>query len=372
MAQMKQPGDWIADRFQVFEVYQGGMSVVYVVNDHYGTTGRQLVALKTLRDELLVYRTRRSRFAKECRLWVQLGEHPHIVQAHSVEVFAGRPYVVLELIRGGDLNHWIRSPKLDLIQALKFGVHFCLGLEHALRQGLSCHRDIKPANLLITAEGTLKLTDFGLANVSEEMVAVRAGPADDGAIPLADVAPHQTIRWSDPRDQPPMLGTVEPPRPTSGPAWVDGTEFDQDGGIALDVSPSPGSSRRGDDAPGKRLTQDGVRIGTAVYMSPEQFRDPSSVDVRADIYSFGVVFFEMIAGHPPFKADSVEKLEHLHTFAKPPSIAASVPPKLKKLAPEIEALIGRCLKKAPVDRFAKVSDLRKGLVRILARAGIRI
>jgi serine/threonine protein kinase len=371
MAAMKQPGDWIADRFQVFEVYQGGMSVVYVVNDHYGTTGRQLVALKTLRDEILVHRTRRSRFAKECRLWVQLGEHPHIVQAHSVEIFAGRPYVVLELIRGGDLNHWIRSPKLDLIQALKFGVQFCLGLEHALRQGLSCHRDVKPANLLITSAGSLKLTDFGLANVSEEMVAVRAGPSSDGAIELSDVVSHQTIRWSDPRDQAQSLGTIEPPRQASGSAWDGGAELDQDGGIALDT-PDSGSRHHGNAPPGKRLTQDGVRIGTAVYMSPEQFRDPASVDVRADIYSFGIVFFEMIAGHPPFKADSIEKLEHLHMTAKPPSISASIPHKLRKLGPEIESVIARCLKKAPGDRFAKVSELRKALVRILTQAGVRI
>lgn len=366
MAELKQPGDWIADRFQVFEVYQGGMSVVYVVNDHHGTTGRQLVALKTLRDEVLVHRVRRSRFAKECRLWVQLGEHPHIVQAHSVEIFAGRPYVVLELIRGGDLNHWIRSPKLDLIQALRFGVQFCHGLEHALRQGLSCHRDVKPANLLITAAGSLKLTDFGLANVSEEMVAVRAVPSNDGGIELADVVSHQTIHWSDPRDQSQSPGAVAPPRQVSVAAWDD-TELDQDGGIALDTPMSEG--RRHGDA--KRLTQDGVRIGTAVYMSPEQFRDPASVDVRADIYSFGVVFFEMIAGHPPFKANSVEKLEYLHTNSKPPSIAASVPHKFRKLGPEIEAVIARCLKKAPGDRFAKVSELRKALVRILTLAGAR-
>jgi hypothetical protein len=80
----------------------------------------------------------------------------------------------------------------------------------------------------------------------------------------------------------------------------------------------------------------------------------------------------MIAGHPPFKADSIEKLEYLHITAKPPSVAASIPHKLRKLAPEIEAVIKRCLKKDPVDRFAKVSELRKALIRILTQAGARI
>ena len=360
MADLKRPGDWIADRFQVFEVYQGGMGVVYVVNDHQGTTGRQLVALKTLKDEILVHRTQRTRFATECRLWVQLGEHPNIVQAYSVEILAGRPYVVLELVRGGDLNRWIRSPNLDLIQALKFGVQFCLGLEHGLRQGLSCHRDIKPANLLITSDAVLKLTDFGLADVSEEMVAVRASSAsDDGSIPLAETPSHQTIRWSDPRDQPLPLEPTPPPQPVE-------EEEGPNGGIAIELTPFHERQGKG------RLTKGKGRIGTAVYMAPEQFRDPSSVDVRADIYSFGVVLFEMIAGHPPFKADSIDKLEQLHSSSLPPSIARFIPPKFKKFAPEIEAIVKKCLAKNPSDRFAKVSELRKAILRVLNEAGVRM
>ena len=133
---------------------------------------------------MLRSRIRMSRFAAECRLWVQLGEHPNIVRAHSVEIIDGRPYVVLELIQGGELSRWIGTPRLDLLRALQFGHQFCLGMEHALRQGLHCHRDIKPGNLLVTEDGTLKITDFGLARVSEEMVAVRT-ELPDGSIPLS-------------------------------------------------------------------------------------------------------------------------------------------------------------------------------------------
>src|SRR5262249_43584620 len=100
-------GDWIGNRFQVFDVHEGGMSLVYVVNDHLGGSGRKVVALKTLRPELMHSRVRVSRFAAECRIWTQLGEHPHIVRAHSVEIIDGRPYVVLELVHGGDLYRWI-------------------------------------------------------------------------------------------------------------------------------------------------------------------------------------------------------------------------------------------------------------------------
>ena len=79
-------GDWIGGRFQVFDIHEGGMSLVYVVNDHVGSTGPKVVALKTLREELLRSRIRVSRFAAECRLWVQLGEHPNVVHAYSVEI----------------------------------------------------------------------------------------------------------------------------------------------------------------------------------------------------------------------------------------------------------------------------------------------
>src|SRR5580700_3212396 len=192
-------GDWIGNRFQVFDIHEGGMSLVYVVNDQMNGPGPKVVALKTLRDDLLRSRIRISRFAAECRLWVQLGEHPNIVRAHSVEIIDGRPYVVLELVQGGDLNRWIGTPRLNLPQSLRFGYQFCLGMEHALRQGLHCHRDIKPANLLVTEDGTLKITDFGLARISEEMIAVRA-ELPDGSIPLTECTAVQPIVWTDPRD----------------------------------------------------------------------------------------------------------------------------------------------------------------------------
>src|SRR5262245_50160827 len=192
-------GDWIGNRFQVFDVHEGGMSLVYVVNDHLAQAGPQVVALKTLRSELMQSRVRVSRFAAECRLWAQLGEHPNIVRAYSVEIIDGRPYAVLELVQGGDLNRWIGTPRLDLARALRFALQFCVGMEHALRQGLHCHRDIKPGNLLVTEDETLKITDFGLARVCEELVAVHR-ELPDGSIPLAEVDTPQPIVWTDPRD----------------------------------------------------------------------------------------------------------------------------------------------------------------------------
>ncbi len=394
-------GDWIGDRFEIFDVHEGGMSLVYVVHDHLGKSGRTVVALKTLKHELLGHKIRRSRFATECRLWVQLGQHPNIVQAYSVEIIEGKPYVVLELVQGGDLVRWIGSPRLDLVQALRFGVQFCQGMEHATRQGLSCHRDIKPGNLLVTQEGILKITDFGLARICEEMVAVRP-ELPDGTIPLADAPTSpQRIIFTDPRDQelrpigyakpevtrmlsssaqnlPEVRGKDVPAgslpnisRPTV-PAAKKGLI-----GLAL-PTPTPMEEEKETadyvalgETVDPRLTRSGARLGTGAYMSPEQFRDPGSVDCRADIYAFGVVLFEMITGKLPFRGKSLDMLDRQHSRYEPPSIIPSIPRVHARIAANVDQVVQRCLKKDPVDRFATMSDLRKTLLGILSRMGAR-
>jgi serine/threonine protein kinase len=383
-------GDFIGDRFEVFDIHEGGMSLVYVVHDHLGEPGRTVVALKTLKDELLGHRVRRSRFATECRLWVQLGQHPNIVQAYSVEIIGGKPYVALELVQGGDLVRWIGTPRLDLAQVLRFGVQFCLGMEHAVRQGLSCHRDIKPGNMLITEDGVLKITDFGLARICEEMVAVRP-ELPDGSIPLAESpAKPQRIVFTDPRDQqvqPIGLVGAEPrpdPRPpVAAPAVV---------AARPSRSPAPAAGKRlvvrARQTPATvekatseyispletfdpRLTRSGSRLGTGAYMAPEQFRDPGSVDVRADIYAFGVVLFEMITGRLPFKGKSLDVLDQLHSHAEPPSVISSFPHRQARLAAEVDRIVQRCLKKDPADRFRTMAELRKSMLGLLSRMGVR-
>jgi serine/threonine protein kinase len=395
-------GDWIGNRFQVFDVHEGGMSLVYVVNDQLNGPGPKVVALKTLRDDLLGSRVRISRFAAECRLWVQLGKHPNIVRAHSVEVIESRPYVVLELIQGGDLNRWIGTPRLDMRQALRFGHQFCLGMEHALRQGLHCHRDIKPGNLLVTEEGTLKITDFGLARVSEEMMGVRPGfELADGSIPLAESASPQEIIWTDPRDWaahgPALANTVQtvsksqkPGGPIErsngdrGPLPVGSARASSPSSARPDAPPSRAATRKRSTVPSTiekqtseyqspfetidpRLTRTGARLGTGAYMAPEQFRDPRSVDVRADLYAFGVVLFEMITGELPFHGRSIEALDRQHSLRQPPSIVPSVPHRYGKSAKRIDDLVQRCLMKDPVKRFRTVAELRIALKDILGQ-----
>ena len=399
MVGVRSVGDWIGDRFEIFDVHEGGMSLVYVVNDHLGKSGQTVVALKTLKDELLRHKIRRSRFATECRLWVQLGQHPNIVQAYAVEIIEGKPYVVLELVQGGDLVRWIGSRRLNLVQSLRFGVQFCQGMEHATRQGLSCHRDIKPGNLLITEDGVLKITNFGLARVCEEMVAFRPELAD-GTIPLADApkAPQRII-FTDPRDQevrpigfanPEATRTVRPSaqenagaqanaasaRPTPK-TWGLPVPATKNGPIGVAV-PTPTTMEKEketseyvplDEKADPRLTRSSARLGTGAYMSPEQFRDPGSVDCRADIYAFGVVLFEMITGKLPFRGKSLDMLDRQHSRSAPPSIVPSIPRSHARVASSVDQLVQRCLKKDPADRFHTMSDLRKAMLAILSRMG---
>lgn len=379
-------GDWIGNRFQVFDVHEGGMSRVYVVNDHRDIDGRKVVALKTLRGELLGSRIRVKRFAAECRLWAQLGEHPNIVRAYSVEVIDGRPYVVLELVQGGDLYRWIGTPKLDLPQVLRFAYQFCTGLEHAMRQGLSCHRDVKPGNLLVTEQGTLKITDFGLARVCEEMVAVRP-ELPDGSIPLAEPTTQQVIIWTDPRDwldnpgnPADGQGRTSAHSPTTAPtpaSWVASggrrrsdaaavSRHEDTAASTVTAQPTTGEYVSPMESASPRLTRTGARLGTGAYMAPEQFRDPRSVDVRADIYSFGIVMFEMITGRLPFRAQSMEELDDLHSVVPPGSVVPAITGRHAKFAQPVNALIQRCLKKEPDDRFPSVADLRRAIKQIAA------
>ena len=394
-------GDWIGNRFQVFDVHEGGMSLVYVVNDHLARSGPKVVALKTLRGELMQSRVRVSRFAAECRLWAQLGEHPNIVRAYSVEIIDGRPYAVLELVQGGDLNRWIGAPRLDLPRVLRFAVQFCVGMEHALRQGLHCHRDIKPGNLLVTEDETLKITDFGLARVCEEMVAVRP-ELPDGSIPLSEPAVRQPILWTDPRDRDargpgggardglltaavgvpsddlrpgatvsrgqrePVGPWVSHATPEAGaPGWPAAPHGDRPTPTTIDKETSEYISPFETFDP--RLTHTGARLGTGAYMAPEQFRDPRSVDVRADLYSFGVVLFEMIAGRLPFPGRTIDALRHQHALHQPGSVVPFIPGRYSRLAKPVDAIVQRCLQKDSADRYRSAAELRQALKPVLAR-----
>lgn len=398
MAGIREVGDWIADRYEIYDIHLGGMGVVYVVYDHQGAAGQRVLALKTLRDELLTDSKQVSRFISECQTWIKLDRHPNIVRAYSVQQLEGKPYVLMELVTGGTLRKWIGTPELDVPRILRFGIHFCLGMEHSVQKGLHCHRDIKPENLLITDGGTLKITDFGLAKVWDEsadsdrfsaipLVHTRGAtvptlptlPDDHGPIqvdqsssapardPVSNGDALETVAWQPNASQDAadeghddlarrFLSTVDLP----------GTMTNH---TAASEPPQAGSSRSHRPAPPllRSVTLAGAMVGTGPYMAPEQFRDAKHARIQADVYAFGVVLFEMITGARPFQGDTLLKLARQHAREAPPSVAPFIPKRYSRAAKAMDRIVGRCLAKDPARRFASLGELRHVLATLLRK-----
>jgi serine/threonine protein kinase len=202
---------------------EGGMGEVYKGVD---TRLGRPVAVKFLSSEL-ADAAGRGRFQREAQLASSLN-HPHILTVHDVGEFAGRHYLVTELVDGGTLQHWALAETRTWKQIVELLVGIADGLAAAHTAGIM-HRDIKPANILVGANGYAKLADFGLAKLAD----------------TSRTDAHDT------------------------------------------VAAAP--------------TQLGVIVGTVPYMSPAQAAG-RPLDTRSDIFSFGVVLYELLAGTGRSKA----------------------------------------------------------------------
>ena len=167
--------------------------------------------------------------------------HPNIAHIHGLEESGGVRALVMELVEGEDLSQRIARGPIPVDEALPIARQIAEALEAAHEQGI-IHRDLKPANIKVRPDGTVKVLDFGLAKAMEQ----GSGIGDQGSGALANS---------------PTITT---------PA----------------------------------MTQAGIILGTAAYMAPEQARG-KTVDKRADIWAFGVVLFEMLAGRRPFVGDDI-------------------------------------------------------------------
>jgi WD40 repeat protein len=162
-----QPGDVILDIYEVRQVHDGGgMGLVYKV---YHRAWDHLLAVKSPRPKLLRGSLAVSLFEQEAQTWVDLGIHPHIVTCYYVRRLGGIPRVFAEYIEGGTLTEWIHDGRLyeggstaALGRIIDVAIQMAWALQHAHEHDL-VHRDVKPANVLLTPQGTAKLTDFGLA-----------------------------------------------------------------------------------------------------------------------------------------------------------------------------------------------------------------
>jgi Tol biopolymer transport system component len=275
----------------------GGMGEVYRARD---TRLQRDVAIKVLPGVMAGDQRRMARFEREARALAALN-HPNIATVHGIEDLSADPEhghaIVLELIDGEDLSWRLKQGPIPLAEALAIARQVAEALAAAHAAGI-VHRDLKPANIKVREDGTVKVLDFGLAK---------------GATADADI-PAGSGSGSGPGSQP--------------------------GDLPLTLS------LHGD------VTEDGDVVGTAAYMAPEQAKG-RVVDKRADIWSFGVLLFEMLAGTRPFTgADANDTIARV-LAAEPDwtTLPADTPPSVRRL-------LVRCLTKERKRRLHDIADAR--------------
>ncbi len=291
----------------------GGMGEVYRARDT--KLGRE-VALKVLPEALANDRDRMARFRREAQVLASLN-HPNIAAIYGLEDSGSVQALVMELVEGPTLAERIatrasRDPvgaglalparaqhaaPLPLDEALSIARQICEALEAAHEKGI-IHRDLKPANIKVTAEGTVKVLDFGLAK----------GLEGEGA-------------QEDPSNSPTLSGLA---------------------------------------------TQAGMILGTAAYMSPEQAKG-KLVDRRTDIWAFGCVLYEMLAGRKAFEGETISDVLAAVIKTEPDwtAVPAGTPAAMGRL-------LRRCLQKDPKQRLQAIGDARITIEEILAGADVGV
>jgi serine/threonine-protein kinase len=268
---------------------QGGVSQVYRAWDT--DKGRE-VALKVLRQDLVRPTDGVRQFERELQAVTMLN-HPNVIKTYDANQVGSVHYFAMEFIEGTDLDKFVKqSGPLPVEQACDFIRQVAQGLQHAHQVGL-VHRDVKPANLFLI------------------------NPPVQGKQLAAGVAPR--------RGPDPVVKILD---------W----------GLAR-MMPRPGESQDPSDA--NTDTEKGMLIGTADYIAPEQARDATLVDTRADIYSLGCTFYYLLTSHPTFTGTSLmQKLMH-HQRSEPPPIQSVRP----DVPDEVAAIIQKMLAKTPEERF---------------------
>jgi serine/threonine protein kinase/tetratricopeptide (TPR) repeat protein len=292
----------------VEKIGAGGMGVVYRALD---TRLEREVALKLVSDSFLnadagggsptpagtphsATQLSHGRFLREARAAATLN-HPNICAIHDVGEQDGRPYLVMELLRGETLKAYLGHHRLSANEVIAFGQQAASALAAAHAKGI-VHRDIKPANLFVVDSGRdrkqLKILDFGLAK--------KQGP---------EASPDSRFFGSS-------------------------SDEDTATGGATD------------------LTIPGSTVGTAAYMSPEQAKgDP--LDARTDLFSLGSVLYEMAAGEPAFGGRSTAEVFASLLMKDPPAVSSVNPAMPNALDP----IIAKLLAKDRAQRYASAEDL---------------
>ena len=271
---MLEIGSFLSDRYEILsKVGAGGMSDVYKAKDHILS---RFVAIKVLKQEFSEDSSFVTKFRAEAQSAAGL-EHPNIVNIYDVGSENGLYYIVMEYVEGITLKTYIeKKGQLSFKESASIAIQVARGIEAAHNKNI-IHRDIKPQNIIISTDGKVKVTDFGIAKATSS----------------------NTIR-SD------VMGSVH-------------------------------------------------------YASPEQARN-GFVDGRSDIYSLGIVMFEMVTGRVPFDGDTTVAvaLQHLQEEIARPSIYAP------DLPISFEKIILKCTQKTPDRRYQTIEELLTDIRRSLA------
>src|ERR1017187_9462078 len=305
-------------------VGSGGMGVVYEAEDL--KLGRR-VALKFLPQGPGHDARALERFEREARAASAL-EHPNICPIYQFGEHEGQPFIVMQLLRGQTLKGCLAAVRnqgpassqakaLPLDQVLDIGIQIADGLEAAHEKGI-IHRDIKPANIFLTDKGVVQILDFGLAKLLQSSAQEEV---DHDALLSAATQLDDRSRW--------RIRSSESGAPAAA--------------AAQELS----------------LSGPGAVVGTLAYMSPEQVRK-EKLDARSDLFSFGLVLYEMATGQRAFSGPAAEIL-HQEILNGTPTPARSLNP---EVPPKLEKVIQKAMEKDRGLRYQHASEIRADLNRI--------
>lgn len=336
----KKIGDCFDNVYDIVEIFKGGMGIVFIVTDR--DTGKKY-AMKTFQDKFIWNDSVVKMFYHEAEIWIRLGVHQNIVQAIKVKDYDGKPYVFLEYIEGTDLEAILKYRQLDIEQIMDYALQFCSGMAYAYRTLGVVHQDIKPSNCMITKDGILKITDFGLGKIYSE----GSDEKEDEAMESIKIH-RKAISDILPAD----LANSR----SSNLLLPDSSIMDIDLADMKSSSPDIGES----DDMNSRIG------GTIPYMAPELFTAEKPASTLTDIYSFGAMLYEMITGATPFDGSDAESciVGHLEEIPEDPlKKRPDIPRKLADVAL-------KCLEKNSDDRYADFSEIFAALTEISKEIGL--